>query len=164
MTDITLENWEYDWASHVGIHRMLARVDSPNAKHYADDDRRQIELLATIASACCEMAVAKCYNLYWSGHYWDSRDHANYKHLPDVGGGTEVRRVRKPGAPFAVRMPEVRARKTMVAAYAHDPDYRKITVYGSIKADVAWELSEPSDFDPEGTRYCALSNLTSKTA
>ena len=162
--DITLENWEYDWASHVGVRRMLARIDSPNAKHDADDDRRQIELLATIASACCEMAVAKCYNLYWSGHYWDSRDHGDYKHLPDVGGGTEVRRVRKAGAPFAVRMPEVRAQKTMVAAYAHDPDFRTITVYGSIRADLAWELSEPSDFDPEGTRYCALSNLTSKIA
>lgn len=162
--EITLTKWEYDWASHVGIQRMLARIDSPNAKHYSDDDRRQIELLATIASACCEMAVAKCYNRFWSGHYWDARDHASNKSLADVGQAIEVRRVRKAGGPFAVRLPEVREKKMMVAAYAHDPDFRTVTVYGSIAADVAWELSEPSDFDPEGTRYCALSNLQSKTA
>jgi hypothetical protein len=45
-------------------------------------------------------------------------------------------------------MPEVRAKKAMVAAYAHDPDYRTVTVYGSIQAEDAWELGNPSTFDP----------------
>lgn len=161
---ITLERWEYEWASHVGVRRMTARSNSPNAKHYADEKRHQIELLATIASACCELAVAKAYNLYWPGHYWDARDHGTYKHLADVGQSTEVRRVRKEHGPFAVRQPEVVAKKMMVAAYAHEPDFRKVTVYGAIKAEEAWALGEPSDFDPEGTRYCSLDYLTSKTA
>ena len=164
MKEVRLEKWEYDWAAHVGVNRMLARIDSPNAKHYADESRRQIELLATIASACCELAAAKAYNLYWPGTYWDARDHGLYKHVADVGLATEVRRVRKAGAPFAVRKPEVKEQKQMIAAFAHDPDFRIVTVYGHIPAPLAWELSEPSDFDPEGTRYCPLSNLTSPDA
>ena len=159
---VTLEKWEYEWASHVGIRRMTARTGSKNAKHYSDESRQQIELLATIASACCELAVAKAYNVYWPGHYWESRDHGAYKHLADVGQTIEVRRVRKENGPFAVRPAEVRAGKTMVAAYAHEPDFRKVTVYGHIKAADAWSLGEPSDFDPDGTRYCPINYLKSK--
>lgn len=157
--NVDLAPWEYEWAAHVGIQRMTRRTNSQNASHYQQSTRLEPELRATIATCCCEIAVARAYNLYWGGHVWDARDHAKHKSIADVGHNTEVRRVRKEGSPFAVRKADVQAGRLMVAAFAHDPDFRTITVYGSISADEAWELGEPSDFDPDGTRYCSISYL-----
>lgn len=158
-TTIHLSAYEYEWAAHVGIRRMIARQGSKAAPHYADHTRLEDELKATIATCCCEMGVAKVTNRYWSGHVWDARDHAKHKGIADVGINTEVRRVREEGKPFAVRSGDVDQDRLMVAAYAEAPDYRTVTVYGYMSANDAWILGEPSSFDPDHTRYTPLDVL-----
>ena len=156
---VHLSAYEYEWAAHVGIRRMVARLDSKPAPHYADNTRLEDELKATIATCCCEMGVAIATNRYWGGHFWDARDHAKYKDIADVGTNMEVRRVREEGKPFAVRTKDVDMDRIMFAAYAQAPDYRTVTVYGYISANDAWILGEPASFDPDNTRYTPLDVL-----
>lgn len=158
---VTLEDYEYEWASHVGMRRMIARKDSRPARHYAEADRLQSEIVATVATCVCELAAAKAMNRYWGGHAWDARDHRKYQGLADVGVNIEVRRVRTEGKPFAVRHTDVTLGRIMVATHwAGDAEPNKVTVYGYMPAEEAWALGEPSSFDPDNTRYTALNYLT----
>jgi hypothetical protein len=158
-TTIHLSDYEYEWAAHVGIRRMIARQGSKPASHYSEKARLEDEVKATIATCCCEMAVAKVTNRYWGGHVWDARDHDKHRKIADVGANTEVRRVRVSGKAFAVRSGDVDMDRLMVAAYAEAPDYRTVTVYGYMSANDAWILGEPASFDPDHTRYTPLDVL-----
>ena len=92
---ITLEPWEYEWASQVGMRRVTQHLGKNDDQNYYANNNKQPEILANIASCCGEMATAKALKKYWSGHVWDQRDHSKYKHLPDVEPNIEVRRIRE---------------------------------------------------------------------
>ena len=59
---IQLEPWEYTHACNIGIGRYTANWGKQDAPHYKkalmEDDRT-----ATVASAICELAVAKATNI-----------------------------------------------------------------------------------------------------
>lgn len=142
---IDLEDWEYAWASHVGLQRMISRFGSKDAPQY-DNAAKQPELLATVATCCCELAVAKCLNVYWAGHYWDARDHGQHKdRIADVGNNTEVRRVRNRENPVWIDPKDVKAKRIIVAAHAEAPDYRRVIVWGWIDAADGYEKGETAD-------------------
>jgi hypothetical protein len=156
---ITLEDWEYEWASHVAMRRMISRFGSQDSPQY-DNDKKQPELLATVATCCCEMAVAKALNRYWSGHFWDARDHGKFKDIADVGENIEVRRVREKFNPMWIDPKDVKAGRTMVAAYPEPPEYRRIIVWGYISAADGWERAELAD-PRSGRRKLDLAYLKS---
>lgn len=149
---VRLEVWEHEWAYHVGLQRHTIRLDSRDAAHY-DPARMEDNLHASRASACVELAVAKYKGLYWSGHYWPVEDHDIYKGLADVGEYIEVRRVREPHNPLAVRKRDVAANRLMVCGWA-DPetDYQTVYLVGQMRAEQAWMAGYPSDYDPRNTR------------
>lgn len=59
---ITLDPWEYEWASHVGIRRFTANWGKKDAAHY-DPARMEDNRTAQVAAAVAEIAVAKATNL-----------------------------------------------------------------------------------------------------
>ena len=75
---VTLESWEYEWASHVGMQRVSQHIGKNDDQNYYANNNKQPEILANIASCCGEMATAKALKKYWSGHVWDQRDHAKH--------------------------------------------------------------------------------------
>lgn len=164
MLTITLESWEYEWAAHVGIRRLTANRGKHDAPHY-ERSRMQDDLRAEIAAACCEIAVAKATNRYWSGSAWTAAEHdANRRRVADVGTNIEVKRVREATNPVAVRKRDVDAGMVLFAAYAHDPDFETITIYGYLPAAEAWERGTPAHYDKSGrTRLVELGYLTSLT-
>lgn len=91
---IKLEAWEYEHACDVGIRRYTANWDKQDAPHYQDKTRQEDNRTAQVASAVCELAVAKHTNRYWSGHVWHASEHNKYRHIADVGANIEVRRLR----------------------------------------------------------------------
>lgn len=162
---ITLESWEYEWASHVGMQRVTQHLGKNDNQNYYLNDNKQPEILANIAACCGEMAAAKALKQYWSGHVWDQRDHSKYKHLPDVEPNIEVRRIRERRigcGTSVVRRNDVDNDRVIVVVYPQPPDYNVVEILGSIRASEAWSIGEPAHYDSKGTsRLFKLSNLHS---
>jgi hypothetical protein len=153
---ITIDPWEYEWASNVGVKRFTANWNKHNAKHY-DSSKMESDRTAQVASALCELAVAKTINQYWAGTAWTESDHDKEKHRPDVGKNIEVRRVRTKNA-VAVRKKQVGLGLILFAAKAIEPEFQQIEVLGYLDYDKAWDLGEESEFFE--TRYLPLTQLT----
>lgn len=159
---IHLEPWEYEWASHVGMKRVTQHLGKNDDRNYYANDNKQPEILANIAACCGEMATAKALKKYWSGHVWDQRDHAKYKHLPDVEPNIEVRRIRERDSKTSVvRRRDVDNDAGRVVAHPIPPDYNVVEVIGYISASYAWQIGEVAYYDSKGTsRLFKLSDLT----
>ena len=85
---VTLRPWEYEAASHIGIRRFTANWSRSDAKHY-DRKRMEDDRTATVASAICELAVARAVNRFWHGHVWHvSEQRKWHRALADVGAST----------------------------------------------------------------------------
>lgn len=144
---VSLETWEYQHATTVGIGRFTARWGSVDAPHYSNKARQEDNRTANMAAAICELAVAKLTNRYWHGHIWDVRDHHKYRHLPDVGDNIEVRRLR-------TRM-EVPIRKhqnnrnglVVFAARLIDAEMRDVEIFGYITQKEGWEIGTFPNWD-----------------
>lgn len=156
---ISLEPWEYEWATMVGVRRFTANWNKKDARHY-DATRMEDNRTAQVAACCCEIAVAKATNRFWSGTVWSAENHDKEKHRPDVGTNIEVRRVRTKNA-VAVREHQVGKGLILFGAKAIEPEFRQVDVLGWIDYDTAWALGEPSDF--HATRYLSLGELTPLT-
>ena len=144
---VTLQDWEVDWATHVGEQRRLANRNTANAAHY-DPNRMQSEEIASRDTCLAELAVAKFLNQYWSGSYWPRSEHEKYRHLPDVGKDIEVRRIRKRTNPLVVRERDVRADHRIVIAYV--TKRLQVEVIGGARASEAWANGEPAPYDKQG--------------
>ena len=153
---IEIDPWEYEWASHVGVKRFTANWNKQDAKHY-DPTKMESNRTAQVASALCELAVAKHTNKYWAGTAWSGADHDKEKHRPDVGTNIEVRRVRTRNA-VAVRKKQVGLGLILFATRAIEPEFRQIEIIGYINYDEAWNIGDESEFHE--TRYVPLSKLT----
>lgn len=148
---ISLEPWEYEWASHIGARRYIENWGKQNAPHYKQQ-RMEDDRTAQVAACVCELAVAKHTNRYWSGHVWTAKDHNKYKDaIADVGHNIEVRRLRTRDT-AAVRRHQVGKGLVLFVARPIMPELREVDIYGWIHYDEAWELADPSDYDPENTR------------
>ena len=158
MTLIELEPWEYEWASHVGARRFIENWGKRDAAHY-DKKRLEDDRTAQVAACVGELAVAKATNQYWSGHVWHKSDHETYKHLPDVGTNIEVRRIRTSPS-RAVRKRQLGKGLQLFIVRPVPPEFRAVELLGWIDHDEAWELGEPSNYDPEGTRLIGEEHLS----
>lgn len=145
---VVLEPWEYVHACNVGIARFAANWGKGDAPHYKkalmEDDRT-----AQVASAICELAVAKATNRYWSGHVWHKSEHSKYRDVPDVGTNIEVRRVRTKDS-VAVRKHQLGKGLVLFAAYAEPPEFREVRIWGWMEYDEAWELALQASYDSSG--------------
>lgn len=140
---ITLQPWEYQHASNVGIARYAANWGKPDASHYKKD-RMEDDRTATVAAAICELAVAKATNRYWHAHIWHASEHRRYRHLPDVGHNIEVRRIRDADhSKVAVRRHQTGQNLVIFAAHPIPPEFRQVDVIGWMLYDEAWELGTP---------------------
>lgn len=155
---IHLDAWEYEWGSSVGIKRFTANWKKQDASHYKKE-RMEDDRTAQVAAALCELASAKATGQYWSGHVWPADEHELHKKKADVGLRTEVRRTRN-GKTVAVRKSQVGENLILIGCSAIMPEFRQIDVLGYIDYDKAWSLAQPSDFDPEGTRYISIDYFT----
>jgi hypothetical protein len=155
---IKLDSWEYEWASSVGIRRFTANWNKKDASHYKKE-RMEDDRTAQVAAAVCELAVAKATGQYWSGHVWPADQHERHKKKADVGQRTEVRRTRN-GKTVAVRKHQVGQNLILVGCSAIMPELVEVDVLGYIDYDKAWNLGQPSDFDPDGTRYISIDYLS----
>ena len=158
MMIVTLEPWEYEWASLVGARRYTANWGKANAPWY-EAERMEDDRTAQVAACVCELAVAKETNRYWSGHVWPASEHRARRNTPDVGTNIEVRRVRT-SKRAAVRRHQVGKGLVLMVAYALPPEFREVDVMGWVLMDEAWEKGEPSSYDSEGTRLISPSHLT----
>ena len=158
---IELEKWEYEWASHVGIRRFTENWEKQDATHYKreymEDDRS-----AQVAAAIGELAVARVTNQYWGGHVWAGNRHAENRGRADVGHNIEVRRVRSSNN-AAVRRRQLGKGLILFVVRPVPDEFRTVEMLGWIDHDEAWELGEPSGYDPENTRVIAANNLRSIT-
>lgn len=154
---IKLESWEYEWANAVGIKRFTANWNKKDAVHYKKE-RMEDDRTAQVAAAVCELAVAKASNTYWSGTVWPAHEHDEQKNRPDVGQRSEVRRTRN-GKSVAVRKHQIGKNLVLWGCMAVMPELKEVDVFGWIDYDDAWALGEPSDFDPENTRYVSIQYL-----
>ena len=158
---IELEKWENEWASHVGIRRFTENWEKQDASHYKreymEDDRT-----AQVAAAIGELAVARVTNQYWGGHVWAGNRHAENRGRADVGHNIEVRRVRSSNN-AAVRRRQLGKGLILFVVRPVPDEFRTVEMLGWIDHDEAWELGEPSGYDPENTRVIAANNLRSIT-
>jgi hypothetical protein len=158
---IELEPWEYEHACDVGIRRYTANWNKQDAPHYANKKLQEDNRTAQVASAICELAVAKHTNRYWSGHVWHATEHQKYRHIPDVGRNIEVRRLRT-REEAAVRRHQNSIEKLVLwVAKPVMPELRQVHLYGWIKQQQAWENGIPSNYDPENTKTIHISQLNS---
>ena len=161
MLTIELEPWEYEWASHVGARRYIENWGKRDARHY-DKKRMEDDRTAQVAACVGELAVAKLTNQYWSGHVWHKTDHDQHKHMADVGDNIEVRRVRT-STNGAVRRRQLGKGLLLFIVQPVAPEFRAVDIIGWIDHDEGWELGEPSQYDPEGTRLIAPELLNDPT-
>jgi hypothetical protein len=154
---ITLEPWEYEHASNIGIRRYTANWEKHDAKHY-DPARMEDNRTAQVAATISELAVAKHTNRYWSGHVWTPQQHNHYRNIPDVGHNIEVRRIRTRNT-VAVRKHQLGKGLVLWAARPIPPEFRTVELYGWIKYDEAWEKGTPADYAPETTRLFPVEEL-----
>lgn len=142
--------WEREWAQHVGEMRDAANANKRDAPYY-DPKRMEPNLIASVASACAEMAVAKRLNKYWDGSFWTAAQHKQFRHLADVGTNTEVRRIRSRSNPMVVRERDVKAGRVMVCAYPVPDEFVVVEVIGYGLAVELWEHGRPAPYDEKGT-------------
>ena len=122
-----------------------------------EDDRT-----AQVAAAIGELAVARVTNQYWGGHVWAGNRHAENRGRADVGHNIEVRRVRSSNN-AAVRRRQLGKGLILFVVRPVPDEFRTVEMLGWIDHDEAWELGEPSGYDPENTRVIAANNLRSIT-
>lgn len=128
---IELDSWEYERGFSVGIARFTANWGVGDAKHY-DRSKMEEDRNAQAAAALCEIAVAKYTNRYWHGHAWPRSKHGEYRHMPDVGRRTEVRRLRTANG-VAIRRSD--SGKVVWGARTADDEYRRIELLGFVEAN-----------------------------
>ena len=154
---IELEKWEYEWASHVGIRRFTENWEKQDAVHYKreymEDDRS-----AQVAAAVGELAVARVTNQYWGGHVWAGNRHQENRNRADVGYNIEVRRVRTSNN-AAVRRRQLGKGLVLFVVRPVPDEFRTVEMLGWLDHDEAWELGEPSGYDPDNTRVIAANHL-----
>ena len=143
------------------MRRFIENWGKRDASHY-DKKRMEDDRTAQVAACVGELAVAKVTNQYWSGHVWHKSVHKEYKHLPDVGKNIEVRRVRTSDN-GAVRQRQVGKGLVLFIVRPVMPELRAVEMLGWLDHDKAWELGEPSGYDPEGTRTITPEHLDSVT-
>jgi hypothetical protein len=159
MTVVVLEPWEYEHAADVGIRRYTANWGKQDAPHYSNKRLQEDNRTALVASAICELAVAKYTNRYWSAHVWHHTEHHKYRHLPDVGNNIEVRRLRTRET-VAIRKHQNNVPNLIIfVAKPTPPEFREVTIYGWITQLEGWEIGMPSDYDAENTRLVHLNQL-----
>ena len=156
---ITLEPWEYEWASHVGIRRFIENWGKGDAVHY-QRERMQDDRTAQVAACVAEIAVAKYANRYWSGSAWKASQHGANKDGPDVGTNIEVKRLRTRNY-ATVRRRQVNKGMVLFVAKPIEPELRQVIIYGFRDYDEAWNLaSQPDECDKSGnTRLLDLRHL-----
>jgi len=155
---VELKPWEYEWASHVGIRRFIENWEKSNAKHY-DEKRMEDNRTAQVAACIAEIAVAKHVNRFWSGTVWKAQNHEQNKNRADVGLNIEVKRLRtRQEAP--VRRHQLKKGLILWVAKPIAPEFRVVELYGYINYDQAWEIGQPSDYDPENTRLVSIKHLS----
>ena len=156
---ITLEPWEYEWASHVGIRRFIENWGKGDAVHY-QRERMQDDRTAQVAACVAEIAVAKYANRYWSGSVWKASQHGANKDGPDVGTNIEVKRLRTRNY-ATVRRRQVNKGMVLFVAKPIEPELRQVIIYGFRDYDEAWNLaSQPDECDKSGnTRLLDLRHL-----
>lgn len=165
MVLVTLTPWETEWVTTVGMRRHHNNLHKQDAAHY-DPRLMQDNLTASIASAKCELAVAKALGRYWSGSVWDSGQHEQYKHEPDVAPNIEVRRTRREKGSLPVRQRDVADGRVLVLTY-NDEYLKCVQVLGWIDADTGWSIGEPAHYSPDTTRLVSpysLRNIQEITA
>jgi hypothetical protein len=155
---VELTPWEREWAEYVGRKRTEANEGKGNAVHY-DPSRMQDNLTANIASCVAELAVAKRLNRYWDGSFWTAETHDAFATRADVGENIEVRRIRSPQNPLAVRRRDVERGRHMVLAYPHPDEFVVVDVIGWGTAADLFPLGSPADYDLENTRTVSQSLL-----
>lgn len=160
MVVIELEHWEYEHACDVGIRRYTANWGKHDAPHYANKALQEDNRTAQVASAICELAVAKHTNRYWSGHVWHHTEHHKYRHIPDVGTNIEVRRLRTRETTPIRRHQNSIDGLIIFAAKPVTPELRTVHIYGWIRQTDGWNQGTPSDYDPDNTRLIHISQLT----
>jgi hypothetical protein len=159
MKTIYLEPFEHNIATQVGVARYNARKDSKDQSYY-DPARMESNFNANIASAVCEMAVAKYTNQYWACHVWCIEQHRFYSTMADVGENIEVRRVRERSNPVAIRERDVRENRIIYAAYVKAPEYEEVEILGWIDAKEGWDKGTRPDYDKRNdTRVVRISEL-----
>ena len=159
MKTIYLEPFEHNIAVQVGVARYNMRKDSADQSYY-DPARMESNFNANIASAVCEMAVAKFTNQYWAGHVWCIEQHRFYSTMADVGTNIEVRRVRDRNNPVAIRERDVREGRIIYAAYVKAPEYEEVEILGWIDAQQGWEIGTRPSYDKKNdTRVVEIDKL-----
>jgi len=154
---VDLYPWEYDHAISVAARRSAANWGKKDAPHYKKEFMED-ERTAQAAACVCELAVAKVTNRYWSGHVWHKSEHNLYRDLPDVGDNIEVRRIRT-RMTAAVRRHQLGKGLVLFVARPVMPEMTQVEVFGWKKYDEAWEIGEPSSYDPENTRVISVDDL-----
>lgn len=155
---VTLEEWEYEWAAHIGMRRITANWGKTDAPHYKRS-RMEDERTASVAACIAELAVAKATNRYWSGHVWKAEDHHKHRDSPDVGRNIEVRRIRT-RQEAAVRRHQLGKGLVLFVAQPVMPEMTECLVHGYIDHDAAWQLGTPADYDQHNTRLIHIQHLT----
>lgn len=155
---IDLEPWELEIAFQIGMRRDHANAAKADAAHY-DPRRMEDNLRASVASAVCELAVAKATCCYWTMSVWDSSVHYKYRELPDILPNIEVRRIRDSDNPLVVRRRETGKNRIIVTAYPLPVWFKTVDIKGWLPADTAWELGDPAPYDKDNTRLVDQSAL-----
>lgn len=151
MITVTLLPWEIEWANHVGSQRELHARTANNAIHY-DPERMEDNIRADIAGASGEIAVAKYYNVYWSGSFWAPSDKdAEYRSMPDMYPNFEVRRIRERHHSLVVRKRDVEAARNMFLVWPHGEYFQEVDLLGWIDAREGWEIGKAPYWDQTGT-------------
>lgn len=121
------------------------RGDAP--AYARNSERMEDNSVAMYASTRCEMAVAKATNRFWHASWWPAETHHTHRYEPDVGMNIEVKRIRQPHNPLLVKEDYVALDRVIFLAYAHTDDEHNVDVIGYIKADLAWEIGQPVEWD-----------------
>lgn len=145
MAIIDLETWEYEYASHIGIRRFTANWYKEDAEHYQNDDLKEDDRTAQVASAIGELAVAKLLNQYWPATIWSADRHKLYNKLPDVGKNIEVRRVRTQDA-VCIRKKDTGRGLIVFAVRPIEKEFKQVEVFGWIKADEGFARGTKVDY------------------
>lgn len=156
---VMLNDWEIDWAKHVGGQRRIINLEKADASHY-DPTLKQPEEIASPASAVCEMAVAKHLNLYWDGSYWQLNQHNQFREMPDLAPNIEVRRTRTNGGECQVRLRDVLRNRRMISAHVDEQDFSTgVIIQGWIDAAQGWEEGVTANYDKKGNTRLVHSSL-----
>jgi hypothetical protein len=145
MAIIKLETWEYEYASHIGIRRFTANWDKEDAQHYQDDERKEDDRTAQVASAIGELAVAKLVNQFWHATIWSAQKHNEFKKLPDVGRNIEVRRVRTQDA-VCIRKKDTGRGLIVFAVRPIEKEFTEVEVFGFIDADEGFSRGKTVEY------------------